>query len=119
MPSFWKSNAWAVRGLLSCGVLAVALTMLSGCLVKRSIVRVEDHPRSNSTIMETVDVYSWFPLMGYRVHHQFWLCTDSSKGLQCDRSCDGASDLTCPASGVVGPGAGMIPAARSTSHAGR
>lgn len=62
----------------------------SGCLWKRSIVHLQDHPERNVTLLETQDKY----LFGKGVY-QFWHCADEQGSLVCKKACDGTAKFAC------------------------
>lgn len=62
----------------------------SGCLWKRTIVHLEDHPERNITLVETQDQY----LLGKGVY-QFWQCADQEGQLVCQKACDGKAKFSC------------------------
>lgn len=68
----------------------VTMFTSSGCLWRRSIVSLEDHPERNVTLVETKDTY----LFGKGVY-QFWQCADEQGKLLCEKTCDGKTDLSC------------------------
>jgi len=69
-------------------LVAFATLFATGCL-KRTVIRLDDHPDRPVSIMETIDEQLWTRT------HQFWLCKDSATGLTCEKTCDGKTDLTC------------------------
>jgi len=76
------------KRLLTLAVLTLSLTS-SGCLLRRGLGKVQDHPTKKITLVETTDVYLT------QVRSQFWECIDDSEKLVCTRSCDTGSDLVC------------------------
>lgn len=79
-------------------MFVMVASVLSGCLVSRTITRIEDHPQRNVTILETVDVHQY--LFYGNVTHQFWQCGMSADLLSCQKICGLALDVDCPASTV-------------------
>jgi len=79
------------------GVLALMLLVLTAGCTTRSILRFEDHPLQNKTYVETLR-HSNYILTATAVH-EFWLCQDDDTELVCKLSCDGDTDLQCPAVG--------------------
>ncbi|HWV39474.1 MAG TPA: hypothetical protein VN033_13475 [Vulgatibacter sp.] len=79
------------------GLLAlVVLTLTVGC-TKRTILRFEDHPIQNQTYVETLRHSNY--LVSSTMAHEFWLCRDDATELVCKPTCDGDTDLACPAVG--------------------
>lgn len=78
-------------------LLLLAVLSLAGC-TKRSILRFEDHPTQQKTYVETLRVDNYF--VSSSRTHEFWLCDDNENELVCARTCDGSTDLKCPASGT-------------------
>ncbi len=76
--------------------LAVAVLGLSGCLSGRSIIKVEDHPAQQVTMMQTMDVYTYIPFLLFVPKHQFWECTQASGALSCTRTCGEGTQFACP-----------------------
>lgn len=73
--------SWIVLGLSAC--------------TTRQVVRFEDHPAQDQTYVETIRHDNYF--VTQNVTHEFWLCKDEPAQLVCSRSCDGSTDLKCPA----------------------
>jgi len=69
---------------------AVLVSTASGCIVSRTIVRIEDHPAKNATLLETVDNWSYVSQI-----HQFWQCKEEGAKLLCTKSCGAGTDLAC------------------------
>lgn len=78
-------------------LLIGGLLLLSGC-TKRSILRFEDHPIQNKTFVETIRHDNY--IITASETHEFWLCDDNDNELSCSRTCNGKSDLACPAVGM-------------------
>lgn len=81
--------------LLSLAALGLAL---GGCTT-RHVVRFEDHPIQKQTYVETIRHDNYFVTQSST--HEFWLCEDGEDTLSCKRTCDGKTDLACPADGVT------------------
>lgn len=82
-----------IKGMIA----AVALVALSGC-TKRAILKFEDHPEQNQTFAETLRHDDYWLSSSFT--HEFWLCKDEDKQLICKKTCEGDTDLACPAAGV-------------------
>jgi len=76
------------KRLLTLAVLTLSLTS-SGCLLRRQLGKVQDHPTKKVTLVETTDVYLT------QVRHQLWECIDDSEKLVCSRSCDSGTEFVC------------------------
>lgn len=76
--------------------LIFLMTMLSGCLTNRMILRVNDHPTKMGTVIETRDTYTVAYIYPFRQVHQFWQCSDQGKTLKCDRICGTMTTPQCP-----------------------
>lgn len=79
------------------GLLALGALLLSTGCTTRSVVRFEDHPKQNQTYVETYRHDNYF--VSQSMTHEFWLCKDEEAQLTCKRTCDGSTDLACPAIG--------------------
>lgn len=77
------------------GIAALAVSS-SGC-VYRTIIRVEDRPGINASVLETIDEV---PLVSET--HQFWVCKEDPNAIACDKSCGKPSDLACHSISVLG-----------------
>lgn len=77
-------------------VSLVLLPLAMGCTT-RSILRFEDHPAQNQTFIETLRHSNY--ILTSSVAHEFWLCRDDEAELVCKLTCDGDTDLACPAIG--------------------
>ncbi len=93
-----------VKKLTKIATLSIAAllcaAMLAGCLTDRRIIRIDDHPTKQGTVMETQD--SYYFVFWFQAVHQFWQCTDTGKTVECTPLCGPTTDLECPA--VVGSG---------------
>lgn len=83
--------------------IAVALLGLlgsTGCLLNRSIARIEDHPEKHAMILETLDtrLTPMAILTGFvSLRHQFWVCEErEAASLECSQTCGGKAGLECP-----------------------
>jgi hypothetical protein len=78
-------------------VAALALAMCGTGCVYRTIIRVEDRPGINASLMETIDEVPWVSQT-----HQFWVCKEDPAAITCDRTCGAPSDLACHSVSVLG-----------------
>jgi hypothetical protein len=82
-----------LRWLAAVAALAMSAT---GC-VYRTIIRIEDRPGINASVMETIDEVPWVSQT-----HQFWLCKEDPTAITCDKTCGQPSDLACHTVSVLG-----------------
>lgn len=77
-------------------LLASAALVSTGCL-NRTIIRIDDHPDKNASIMETIDSVPYIMRT-----HQFWVCKEEPSALVCAKTCDGSNDLACHSISLLG-----------------
>jgi hypothetical protein len=75
--------------------LLLALALLSTGCVHRSLTSVKDVGGSDTTLIETSDLFDAYVYK--HVTHVFWQCKETGQTLTCERACGGTTDLTCPA----------------------
>jgi hypothetical protein len=88
------------RTKIATAVALLSLLGSTGCLLNRSIARIEDNPDKHAMILETIDtrVTPLAILTGFiSSRHQFWVCEErEANALECSQTCGGASGLECP-----------------------
>ena len=78
--------------LLFCfGVLGISF---GGCVLKRSIVGLEEHPSAPVVLVDTVDTIGLIEPFAIDRQRQ-WRCIENAETLTCKLSCDGFSDYAC------------------------
>jgi|GEM_PF-5040449 len=88
-----------IQKLALLGTLALGL-VTSGCVSHRIMV-FEDNAKAPLTAMEVQKTQNF--LFYARITHQFYVCTDSDKALNCTLTCSSAGDeLSCPQATVDG-----------------
>lgn len=73
----------------------VALGALSAGCTTRQVVALRDHQEQPATQMEMNRTDNYYVYQ--KQTHEFWLCKDEADKLSCKRTCDGSTDLKCPA----------------------
>lgn len=95
-----------MRHTMAMAGLAVAASLVAGCLSSRHIVGIQDHADKNVTLIETLDHWTYFPGLSEELIHQFWRCDESDAGLKCEKSCGGDTGLQCPTGTILATGVG-------------
>jgi hypothetical protein len=88
-----------IRKLALLGMFALGLAS-SGCVSRRIIV-FQDNAKAPLTAMEVQKTQNF--LFYARITHQFYVCTDTDKVLDCTLACSApGDDLSCPQATVDG-----------------
>lgn len=75
-------------------LILAALFTGSGCTTY-SFTSIQDHPAQKITRIEALKTTNYF--VSTTVEHQFYLCDQSPAKLTCKVTCNGNTDLACPA----------------------
>ncbi len=75
-------------------LILAALLLSTGC-TKYSFTHIEDHPAQKVTRLEALKTTDY--IVSQKVEHQFYLCAQTGSKLTCKVTCNGDSDLACPA----------------------